>query len=105
MRDLSLPTVLDALEKPISLPPSLLAKAREIREHDAPPLIEQYLEVIEELSSQNSNTLDEVIQLALTLEQNVSRRVVGDWNSRRGSGRGRGFPGRMRVEATAVPRG
>jgi programmed cell death 6-interacting protein len=79
---LNLPAVLDALEKPISLPPSLLAKAREIRGHDAPSLIERYLEAIEELSSQNSNTLDEVIQLAFFLEQNVSRQVVGDRNPR-----------------------
>ena len=59
-RTLNLPGVLDALEKPISLPPSLLFKAREIRGHDMPSSIERSLEVIEELSSQNSSTLEEV---------------------------------------------
>lgn len=58
---LNLPAVLDALEKPISLPPSLLAKAREVREHKTPALIEKSLEVIQQLSSQNSNTLEEVL--------------------------------------------
>ena len=57
---LNLPAVLDALEKPIRLPPSLLAKARETRENETPALIEQSLEAIEGLSSQNTNTLDEV---------------------------------------------
>lgn len=60
-QSLNLPAILDVLEKPISLPPSLLAKAREIREHNSPSLIEQSLEVIEEMSSQNSSILDEVI--------------------------------------------
>lgn len=60
MNSLNLPAVLDALEKPITLPPSLLAKAREIRTHRTPSLIEKSLEAIEELSSQNSGTLEEV---------------------------------------------
>lgn len=60
IKSLSLPAVLDALEKPISLPPSLLAKAREVRAHNVPSLIEKSLEIIEELSSQNSSTLEEV---------------------------------------------
>jgi len=64
-KTLNLPAVLDALEKPIGLPPSLLAKAREIRGHDTPSLIGQSLEAIEELSSQNSSTLDEVIRQML----------------------------------------
>lgn len=61
MNSLNLPAVLDALEKPITLPPSLLAKAREIRTHSTPSLIEKSLEAIEELSSQNSKTLEEAI--------------------------------------------
>ena len=65
---LNLPAALDALEKPISLPPSLLAKARETRAHDMPSRIDQALEVIDELSSQNSSTLDEVIRQALHSE-------------------------------------
>lgn len=64
-KTLNLPAVLDALERPIGLPPSLLAKAREVRGHDMPSLIGRSLEVIEELSSQNSNTLDEVIRQTL----------------------------------------
>lgn len=60
-KSLNLPAVLDALEKRINLPPSLLAKAREVRGHDTLPLIEKSLEVIEELSSQNSDTLEEVL--------------------------------------------
>ena len=64
-KSLNLPAALDALEKPISLPPSLLAKARETREHSTPSAIEQSLEIIEELSSQNTNTLDEVTRQTL----------------------------------------
>ena len=71
-KTLNLPAALDALEKPISLPPSLLAKAREIRGHDTPSLIERSLDVIEGLSSQNSTTLDEVIWLTLNLKRHVS---------------------------------
>ena len=61
--------MLDALEKPISLPPSLLAKAREVRDHNTPSLIERSLEAIEELSSQNSGVLDEVIHWRLLLSK------------------------------------
>ena len=64
-KSLNLPTALDALEKPISLPPSLLAKARETRGHDMPSLIERSLEEIEELSSKNSSTLNEVSRQTL----------------------------------------
>lgn len=80
---LNLPAALDALEKPISLPPSLLAKATEIRGRDTPSLIDRTLEVIEDLSSQNSSTLDEVIRQTLypEHEKNVSYRTLGDWDS------------------------
>ena len=64
-KSLNLPAALDALEKPVSLPPSLLAKARETREHGTPLAIERSLEMIEELSSQNSSTLDEVTRQTL----------------------------------------
>lgn len=64
-KSLNLPAVLDASEKPISLPPSLLAKAREVRGHDTPSFVEKSLEIIEELSCQNSKTLEEVTCHAL----------------------------------------
>ena len=59
-KSLNLPATLDALEKPVKLPPSLLAKARETREHDTPSSIDRFLEVIGELSSQNTHILEEV---------------------------------------------
>ena len=64
-KSLNLPAVLDALERPINLPPSLLAKAREIRDHSTPSLIEKSLEAIEKLSFQNTSTLEEVLQQML----------------------------------------
>jgi len=67
-KSFNLPATLDALEQPVALPPSLLAKERETREHDTPSSIERYFEVIEDLASQNTHTLKEVTPQALYAE-------------------------------------
>lgn len=60
MRSLNLPASLDALERPISLPPSLLRKADEVRQEDGPARIQESIDSVERYAEYNSKLLDEV---------------------------------------------
>lgn len=60
LRKLNLPSALEALERPIGLPPSLLQKAEEVRLEDGPVKIEASIEDVQTLAHQDMNILDEV---------------------------------------------
>ena len=57
---LNLPAALDALDRPIGLPPSLLKKAEEVRLENGPDRIEASIRDVETLANHNSALLDEV---------------------------------------------
>jgi hypothetical protein len=59
---LNLPAALNALEKPVGLPPSLLGKAEEVRSENGPQLVEKLIEDTETLSKQAQHLIDEVIR-------------------------------------------
>jgi len=56
----NLPATLDALDKPIGLPPSLLKKAEEIRLENGPERVEKSLEDVQMLASCAMAILTEV---------------------------------------------
>lgn len=60
LQELSLPASLDALDKPVGLPPSLLRKAEEVRLEDGPTRIDGSIENAEHLSERCREILDEV---------------------------------------------
>ncbi|KAF5377377.1 hypothetical protein D9757_008033 [Collybiopsis confluens] len=63
LQSLSLPASLDALERHIGLPPSLLKKAEEVRLEDGPAKIEAAIEDLYRLSRQNSKLLNEAMDI------------------------------------------
>ena len=60
LRKLNLPSALEALERPIGLPPSLLGKAEEVRLEDGPTKIEASIEAVKRLAHQDFAILEEV---------------------------------------------
>ena len=60
LRSLNLPSSLEALERPIGLPPSILKKAEEVRSEEGSERIETYLENVELLARRTMEILDEV---------------------------------------------
>lgn len=60
LRQLNLPSALEALEKPIGLPPSLLRKAEEVRREDGPQKIEATLADVSRLAQHDQTILDDV---------------------------------------------
>ncbi|KAH7913212.1 BRO1-like domain-containing protein [Hygrophoropsis aurantiaca] len=58
LQELNLPSALDALEKPVGLPPSLLKKAEEVRLEQGPDRIEASLEDVQRLSQHVMTVLD-----------------------------------------------
>ncbi|TCD68499.1 pH-response regulator protein palA/rim20 [Steccherinum ochraceum] len=63
LRTLNLPGSLEALEKPIGLPPSLLKKAEEVRSEKGPERIESSIEGVQRLAQQNMDTLNEAMDI------------------------------------------
>ncbi|KAF9048660.1 BRO1-like domain-containing protein [Panaeolus papilionaceus] len=63
LRKLNLPASLEALERPVGLPPSLLRKAEEIRLEDGPEKIEASIEDVEHLSQQDLALLEEALDI------------------------------------------
>lgn len=60
LQELNLPNALELLDRPMTLPSSLLAKAGEVRADNGPMRIRQLLEDVERLSTQDRNLLNEV---------------------------------------------
>ncbi|KAG6329314.1 hypothetical protein ID866_9775, partial [Astraeus odoratus] len=63
LRSLNLPASLEALERPIGLPPSLLKKAEEVRLEQGPQRIEAYLADIQRLARRAMDVLDEAMDI------------------------------------------
>ncbi|KAG2128141.1 BRO1-like domain-containing protein [Suillus cothurnatus] len=63
LQSLSLPSSLEALERPIGLPPSLLRKAEEIRLEQGPTKIDVYLDDVQRLSRHVLSILDEAMDI------------------------------------------
>ena len=57
---LNLPAALEALEKPVGLPPSLLQKAEVVRAEDGPARIEASIENVQKLAQRDMDILNEV---------------------------------------------
>lgn len=57
---LNLPAALDALDRPIGLPPSLVKKAEEVRLESGPERIDTYIRDVQALAQHVSSLLDEV---------------------------------------------
>jgi programmed cell death 6-interacting protein len=60
LQTLKLPAALDALDKPIGLPPSLLKKAEEVRLENGPERAEKLLEDVQTLARRAQAILTEV---------------------------------------------
>lgn len=60
LRSLNLPAALEALEKPIGLPPSLLKKAEEVRAENGPAQVESSIEDVRNLAERAMQILNEV---------------------------------------------
>lgn len=60
LRELNLPSSLDALERPVGLPPSLLRKAEEVRIGGGVAKIETWIESVQMLAQHVIAILDEV---------------------------------------------
>jgi programmed cell death 6-interacting protein len=65
LQDLTLPTSLDMLDRPLDLPPSLLGKAREVRAEDGPRRIRGMIGDVQKLAAQDRILLNAVSVLAL----------------------------------------
>ncbi|KAF9563243.1 BRO1-domain-containing protein [Agrocybe pediades] len=63
LRQLNLPSSLEALERPIGLPPSLLQKAEEVRLEDGPAKIEAWIEDVQMLAQHDSALLEEALDI------------------------------------------
>ncbi|KAK7454668.1 pH-response regulator protein palA/rim20 [Stygiomarasmius scandens] len=63
LRSLNLPASLEALERHVGLPPSLLKKAEEVRLENGPVKIEAAIEDVQKLARQNVKTLDEAMDI------------------------------------------
>ena len=60
MRSLNLPAALEAMEKPVGLPPSLLKKAEEVRSEDGPNRVQLSIDNVRKLAEINMELLNEV---------------------------------------------
>ncbi|KAJ8593344.1 BRO1-domain-containing protein [Rhizopogon salebrosus TDB-379] len=63
LQSLNLPSSLEALERPVGLPPSLLRKAEEIRLEQGPTKIDVYLDDVQRLSRHILAILDEAMDI------------------------------------------
>ncbi|KAL4062196.1 BRO1-like domain-containing protein [Scleroderma citrinum] len=63
LRSLNLPASLEALERPIGLPPSLLKKAEEVRLEQGPEKIEAYLDDVQRLARRTMEVLEEAMDI------------------------------------------
>ncbi|KIJ50961.1 hypothetical protein M422DRAFT_158756 [Sphaerobolus stellatus SS14] len=63
LQSLNLPAALDALDKPIGMPPSLLGKAEEVRSEDGTNRISRLIEDVQKLAKRNMMGIDEALDL------------------------------------------
>ncbi|KAI0775185.1 BRO1-domain-containing protein [Trametes elegans] len=60
---LNLPAALDALDRPIGLPPSLIKKAEEVRLESGPERVETYIRDVQVIAQHVSSLLDEAMDI------------------------------------------
>lgn len=60
MERLNLPAALDALDRPIGIPPSLVKKAEEVRLESGPERVETSIRDVQTLAKNDAALLDEV---------------------------------------------
>jgi programmed cell death 6-interacting protein len=75
MRKLNLPSSLEALERPVGLPPSLLGKAEEVRLEDGPAKIEVSIEDVQKLAQHDRAILDEVKSSSLIMNSDLTMEI------------------------------
>ncbi|GBE87997.1 pH-response regulator protein palA/RIM20 [Sparassis crispa] len=63
LEKLNLPAALEALERPIGLPPSLLKKAEEVRLEEGPERVEASVENVRKLAKRNMDILNEAMDI------------------------------------------
>jgi programmed cell death 6-interacting protein len=63
---------LDALDKPVGLPPSLLKKAEEVRSENGPERVEKSLEDVEILARRAMSILTEVCTILIVVHHDLS---------------------------------
>ncbi|KAJ7494696.1 BRO1-like domain-containing protein [Mycena galericulata] len=63
LRSLNLPSALEALERSVGLPPSLLQKAEQVRLEDGPGKIEASLADVQRLAQRDTKILDEAMDI------------------------------------------
>ncbi|KZT22347.1 BRO1-domain-containing protein [Neolentinus lepideus HHB14362 ss-1] len=63
LRSLNLPASLEALEKPIGIPPSLLKKSDEVKLAEGPAWIEISIEAVKKLATRNAGILNEALDI------------------------------------------
>ena len=68
LRTLNLPMAVEALDRPIGLPPSLLSKAEEVRTDRGPERIDQAVEDVKTLARRAQKILDDVRVTHLSFE-------------------------------------
>jgi programmed cell death 6-interacting protein len=60
LRSLNLPASLDALDRPIGLPPSLLKKTEEVQQENGPDKVEKSIEDVKRMAALARKVLEEV---------------------------------------------
>jgi len=63
LHSINLPSALEALERPIGLPPSLLKKADEVRSEQGPSRIEVSIDAVQKLERQDVDILNEAMDI------------------------------------------
>ena len=73
LRELNLPASLEALERPIGLPPSLLKRAEEVRSANGPTKLEASINDVQKLAHRALRLLDEVTVVGHRYTENNSK--------------------------------
>ncbi|KAI0766745.1 ALIX V-shaped domain binding to HIV-domain-containing protein [Irpex lacteus] len=63
LRSLNLPAALEAMEKPVGLPPSLLRKAEEVRSENGPARVQSSIDNVRKLAEINMGLLNEIFDI------------------------------------------
>ncbi|KAI0091182.1 BRO1-domain-containing protein [Irpex rosettiformis] len=63
LQSLNLPAALEAMEKPVGLPPSLLKKAEEVRSEDGPTRVQSSINNVRKLAEMNMGLLNETLDI------------------------------------------
>lgn len=79
LESLNLPAALEALERPVKLPPSLLKKAEEVRLEKGPSRVEQSIENVQKLAQRDLALLNEVGRTFTDICTNINTCMLRQW--------------------------